>query len=126
MSFSVYLAGGLDSDWRQQITKRWRRKGVTTYDPMTESRQGSIYAFTEDDLGALKASDLLFGYCTYHRYTGMALEFGYAHALAIPIVYVVTQPRIDSMMAAVAAAAFTDLAEAISYCEKRIIPQELP
>lgn len=120
--FRVYLAGGLDSDWRKSLSRRWKRRGVETYDPMTESRQGAIYEFTQDDLAAIAGCDLLFGYCTYHRYTGMALEFGFAHARGIPIVYVNTQPRIDSMMVAVSAAAFTDLDEAIAYCEHRLLP----
>lgn len=123
MSYTVYLAGGLNSDWRVQLADRWLSRNVACYDPMTESRQDAIYEFTNDDLAALRDSDLLFGHCTYHHYTGMALEFGFAHGLGIPIVYVCTQSRIDSMMVAVSKAAFTDLAAAVEYTEKRLLPE---
>ena len=118
----VYLAGGTNSSWRRELEERWiHRTGRTDLcliDPFVDSKQGSVYEFTRDDLAWVAKSCLVFGYVDYHSYTGTALEFGYAHALGKPIVYVTNQPRVDSMMAAVASAVFTDLGAAARYAER--------
>lgn len=125
MSFDIYLAGG-KSDWRTTLRRRWGQKygaDVSTFDPFEDSRQGALYEFTNDDLAAISGSDMVFAFCDYHKYTGMALEFGYAHALEIPIIFVVGpgMPRIDSMMVSVATAAFTDMTEARDFVEERYL-----
>ncbi len=116
---SVYLAGGMDSGWRDQATYWWGGK-VITINPFEDSPQGSIAEFTGSDLDQIRQCNLLFGCLNYPRYTGMALEFGFAHALEIPCVYVHLEGgRIDSMMAGVSAAVFTDLKAALEFCDKK-------
>jgi len=118
----VYLAGGRDTEWREVLAKRWAESGAAeTFDPFVDSRQNAMYEFTQDDLSAIRRSAAVFGYCTYPKYTGMALEFGFAHALCIPIVYVPALPRVDSMMAAVSSAVFLDFDEAVNFLETRIL-----
>jgi hypothetical protein len=118
----VYLAGGRDTEWRDGLTNRWAKSGkAEAFDPFVHSRQNAMYEFTEDDLGAIRRSAAVFGYCTYPKYTGMALEFGFAHALGIPIIYVPALPRVDSMMAAVSTAVFLDFDEAVDFLEQRIL-----
>lgn len=116
----VYLAGG-KGDWRTPLIQRWSQRGVKCYDPFTHSRQDAVYQFTNDDLAAIAESGLIFGNCNYHRYTGMALEFGYAHALGIPIIFVLGQDRIDPMMSAVAVATFIDFDAAVEFTEERYL-----
>lgn len=122
---TVYLAGG-KSDWRKKIIKRWEKLGVDGYDPFERSGQGSIAEFTYFDLNAIARSDLVFAYCDYHKYTGMALEFGYAYSRNIPIIFVVGpgMPRIDSMMIGVSKVAFTDLDEAVKFVEERYLTDQ--
>lgn len=116
----IYLAGG-KSDWRDKLSKKWEKLGVECIDPFKDSRQNAIAEFTLDDLEAVKGADLVFAYCDYHVYNGMSLEFGYAYALGIPIIYTTSLPRIDSMMVGVAKAAFTDLDAAIKFVEERYL-----
>jgi len=116
----VYLAGGLDSGWREVLANRWDGKAICI-DPFKDSSQGAIYEFTHDDLKAIRESDVVFGVCSYPKFDGMALEFGYAHALGIPIIYATNLPRVSSMMAAVSKAVFTDYMEAVEFIEKRYL-----
>lgn len=115
----IYLAGGKSEQWRNYLATRWLNHDLI--DPFKHSRQGAIYQFTNDDLAHIADSDLIFCNCDYHSYTGCALEFGYAHALGKKIVYVCTQPRVDSMMAAVASYVFTDFSAAVDFVEERIL-----
>ena len=117
---SVYLAGGRGSDWRNDLRSRWSGR-ATVVDPFSDCPQDYIYEFTGADLSAIAQCDVVIGYSDFPRYTGMALEFGYAAALRKPIVYVCELPRIDSMMVGVSSAAFTDLAGAIDFVEERYL-----
>lgn len=118
----VYLAGGRSSDWRTQLEARWQGLAVC-FDPFRDSAQGSVAEFTGDDLAAVRSADLVFGNLDYPvAYTGLALEFGYAHALRIPVIYLHSAgPRVDSMMAGVAAGIFTDLEAAAEFAERRFL-----
>ena len=116
----LYLAGGRDSGWRDALRTRWVGR-AEVIDPFKDCPQDYIYQFTHADLQAVAECDLLLGYCTYHRYTGLALEFGYAAALGKPIIYVPALPRVDSMMAGVSTAVFTDLDAATEFIEGRYL-----
>lgn len=124
----VYLGGGRDSEWRDEFRERFgdnlgRNKKLIEYDPFLHSRQGAIYEFTNDDLtwGVRKAS-LMMARVDYPRYTGLALEIGYAKALEIPTMLIWTiGGRIDSMMAGCALWIFTDTNEAFNFLEDRLI-----
>lgn len=117
----VYLAGGKSEEWRLEFKSRFYRK-LDGFDPMTESRQGAIYAFTEDDLQAVNDSQLVFGVVDYPVYTGMALEWGYAAAMEIPTLLVWTlKGRVDSMMAGTSTWLFTDTETAFDFVKQRMI-----
>lgn len=117
----IYLAGD-KSDWRDDLYRRWHcNNKARTVDPFTDCRQGALYLFTHDDLEAIRACDLVFGYCTYERFDGMALEFGFAHALGKPIIFATEHKRVPSMMAAVSQAVFTDFWTAVEFVEERYL-----
>jgi len=118
----IYLAGGLDSGWREALAERWYHKAICI-DPFKDSRQGAIYEFTGDDLACIDQCDILLGFCAWPQFDGMALEFGYAHKGGKTIIYVATLPRVSSMMAAVSKAVFTDLDEAVKFIEVRYLTQ---
>jgi len=120
----VYLGGGLDSEWRDEFTNRFCRKhpSLIEYDPFRQSRQGSIAEFTVDDLAGLEKCSLLIARVDYHRYSGLALEVGFAKARGIPVMLIWTlESRIDPMMAGCALWVFTDTTEAFDFIEKRLI-----
>lgn len=117
----VYLAGGKSEEWRRLVRRKWGR-GVETFDPMADSRQGYIHQFTDDDVDALRSSDLLFAVVDYPRYTGLAAEIGYANALGIPVVLVWTiGGRLDGFLAALSSAVFIDVAEAAAFTQERYL-----
>lgn len=116
----IYLAGGLDSDWRNALRERWKGRAILI-DPFKDSVQDSVYRFTYDDLQHIREADIVFGNCAYHVFDGMALEFGFAHALNKVIVLVCSLPRVPSMMAAVSKAVFTDLEAAVEFVEKKYL-----
>ncbi len=116
----IYLAGGRDSGWRDDLRLRWKDK-AQVLDPFVWADQNSIQGFTGDDLNAIRRSDLVFGNCTFERFDGMALEFGFAFAIAKPIIFVCTLPRIPSMMAGVSQALFTSLDAATVFVEERYL-----
>ncbi len=120
----VYLGGGLDSEWRVVFQERFGRgRGkLIGYDPFTRSRQGSIAEFTSDDLDGVAKSSLLIARVDYPRYTGLALETGYAKARGVPVLLIWTiGGRMEPMMAGCASWIFTDTTEAFDFIEKRLI-----
>lgn len=119
----VYLAGGLDNEWREILTARWAGR-AEVISPFKDSRQGSIYLFTHDDLEHIRRADIVLGHCTWPQFDGIALEFGFAHALDKVIIYVAKLPRVSSMMAAVSKAVFTDLEAAAEFIEERYLRRE--
>jgi len=116
----IYLAGGLDSRWRDALRERWAGRAIII-DPFKDSVQGSLYLFTYDDLQHIRESDIVFGYCTFSRFDGMALEFGFAHALNKVIIFATSHLRVPSMMAAVSKAVFTDWEAAADFVEERFL-----
>ena len=119
MTTKIYLAGGRNSHWRTQVQQVWKDK-AEGIDPFTLA-QGAVHLFTHGDLEAVRECDILFGYNDYSKYTGMALEFGYAHALGKPIIYVPALPRVDSMMAGVSTAIFTEVLSAAEFVLERFL-----
>lgn len=116
---SVYLAGSM-SGWRPEVAAQWGERAITI-NPFEDTPQGSIAEFTQGDLDQIRQSSILFGVLDYPKaYTGMALEFGFARGLEIPCIYVhLNGDRVDSMMAGVSAAVFTDLNKAAEFTERR-------
>jgi nucleoside 2-deoxyribosyltransferase len=118
----VYLAGS-KSDWRKQVTRSWR--GVAeTYDPFSDSRQGATYEFANDDLEAIRNSDLVFAVVDYHVFTGLAVEVGFAHALGIPVILVWGDSklmRVDTFLVGCSAALFTDIPYAAKWTKERYL-----
>ncbi len=124
----VYLAGGKSQGWRKQVKRRWGDL-AETFDPFTQSRQSAAYEFTNDDLEAIRQSDLVFAVVDYPVYTGVSAEVGFAHALGIPVILVwdtVTEGsqapiRVEMFTASMCAAVFTGVAEAASFVKDRYL-----
>ena len=120
----VYLGGGRDDAWREHFRERFESV-FFGFNPFSHSRQGATYEFTNDDLQAVSDSTFVIATVDYHRYTGLALEVGFARALEIPVMLIWTQhapPRVDSMMAGCASWMFTNHVEAFDFIERRLIP----
>lgn len=131
----VYLGGGRSDlggvNWREEFRERFgdhlniggkQRARLTGHDPFKHGRQGAIYEFTNDDLDAVSRSSLLIAHVDFERYTGLALEVGYARALGIPIMLIWTiGGRVDALMAGCALWIFTDYNEALNFLEDRLI-----
>ncbi len=122
----VYLAGGISQAWRKRVSRKWRGL-AKTFDPFTDSRQGAVYEFTNDDLEAVRDSDLVFAVVDYHVYTGLAAEVGFAHALGIPVILVwdvsspTTPKRVETFITACSAALFVDVDEAAEFTKRRYL-----
>lgn len=116
----IYLAGGKDSAWKEDLAVRWNCKAILI-DPFKDSRQGALYLFVYDDLQYIRQCDIVLGHCTFPRFDGMALEWGFAHALGKVLIYVPQLPRVSSMMAAISTAVFTDLDAAAAFIEERYL-----
>lgn len=116
----VYLAGG---KWdREQVLTALSMAGWETYDPFTLSRQDAVYEFVNDDLFAIANSELVFCVIDYPRYTGSAVEIGYARARGIPVVLVWAPgagERIDMFVASCAEAVFTDVGAGLDWVLER-------
>lgn len=122
----VYLAGGKSQAWRKRVNRKWRGLAIT-FDPFTDSRQGAVYQFTNDDLNAIRSSDVVFAVVDYHVYTGLAAEVGFAHALGIPVILVwdvtseYTPGRVETFITACSAALFVDVDEAADFTKRRYL-----
>lgn len=117
----VYLGGGRSEEWRREFEKRFE-KHLTAFDPFRDSRQGAAYEFTNDDLKAVSESEFIIASVDYHRYTGLAIEVGYARALEIPVMLIWTiGGRVDTMMAACSSWTFIDYESAFDFIEKRLL-----
>jgi len=133
----VYLGGGRSDlggvDWRDEFRQRFmdHMEGTTprpkyqrlmAHDPFKMGRQGAMYEFTNDDLGAVSRSSLVIAHVDFARYTGLALEVGYAKALEIPIMLIwAIGGRVDAMMSGCAKWMFTDYHEALNYLEDKLL-----
>ena len=122
---AVYLAGGT-SDWRDHVRERWADTDVILLDPFIDSDQRTLAAFTLDDLALIERSRCVLAYHDYHVYGGLALECGYAAALDRMVVYVCKQPRLDSMIAAVSKAVFTELDPALDFIVRKLELKQRP
>ena len=84
---SVYLAGGMKTNWRESIKEQ--DVSVTWYDPSMHGRENPR-DYTEWDLRAIRSSEILFGFLEDSNPSGMGicLEIGYAKALGKTIIFV--------------------------------------
>lgn len=125
--YQIYLAGG-KSDFRKTLSSWSAFDSVDLVDPFTHSRQDAPYQFVNDDLAHIAASDLMLAVVDYHRYTGLAAEVGYAHALGIPVVLVWpgnAGERLDMFIAAMCSFVFVGedgLAAALTIIQERYLP----
>jgi len=99
--------------WKGDLTDRW--SGVAAiFDPFHSSYVASL---TTDVLDAVRHADLAFAVVGSAIPAPVALALGFAHAHEVPIVLVSFGPAIDSVMAGVASAIFTDFEMAVAYTE---------
>ena len=118
--FTIYLAGGYRDEWRDYLVDTLKGN-VRFINPFRDSRQGALAEFTLDDLAHIDNSHLMIAFSDYPQQDGLMLEFGYAYARKVPIVYCVQQPRVASMAAGVSRAVFTDLEELALWVQRRIL-----
>ena len=125
--YQIYLAGG-KSNFRGRISARRAFDSVVLVNPFTHSRQDAPYQFVNDDLAHIAASDLVLAVVDYHRYTGLAAEIGYAHALGIPVVLVWTEAagrRLDMFVASMCSFVYVgdnSITDALKIIEERYLP----
>ena len=123
---TVYLAGGRNQDWRKMVVRLWAGKAYN-FNPFGDSRQGAAYEFTNDDLQAIRDSDIVFAVVDYPVFTGLAAEVGFAHALGIPVFIVWdcmqgdAPKRVESFVTACAKALFVDVREAAVFVRERYL-----
>lgn len=118
----IYLAGGFRSGW-QSIVKD-ELPDCELLDPSLHNLQDSK-AYTEWDLNAVRQADIVLANMEQSNPGGfsLALEVGYAKALAKKIVFVdqTTDPTLNryfEMVRQVSNAVFTDLHEALAYIKE--------
>src|SRR5687767_4074591 len=82
----VYLAGGMRSDWRDQVKAV---SGHTYIDPTQHKLEDAI-GYTFWDLAAVESCDLVFAYMEKDNPSGvgMVLEIGYALGLGKKVIFV--------------------------------------
>lgn len=88
MRKSIYLAGGMHSDWREGASQ-WSNSEFIDPKKMNEAiADPSIY--TRNDLEAIQSCDgvLAFMDAANPSGYGLSVEVGYAHALGKPIAFV--------------------------------------
>jgi nucleoside 2-deoxyribosyltransferase len=85
---TVYLAGGMHSDWREQV-KMGVQHTVNFFDPCTHGFK-SEDAYTFWDIQAIRKSDIVFAYMEPDNPSGvgLAFEIGYAVALGRSVIFV--------------------------------------
>ena len=110
----VYLAGTLDSDWRDIVKAAVPRH--TYYDPGIDSDQRYACVFAQQDLAGIDNSGLVFAYETNHPISlGTAAEIGYAYAKGKRIIYVDERKEINLFLASLSEKTFSDLMAGIEY-----------
>ena len=111
----VYLAGGLNSDWRDKVMREI--PDAIYIDPRTHDLEDNARAYTAWDLLGVERCDVLFAYLERDNPSGigMALEMGYAKAKGKPILLV--DERCDghtNMLRAAATVAVSTFSEGLS------------
>ena len=83
----VYLAGGFKSGWQAQVIEQL--PGLDFRDPSQHKIQDPA-EYTQWDLNAIRASDIVLGYMEPTNPGGysLALEIGFAHALGKKVLLV--------------------------------------
>jgi nucleoside 2-deoxyribosyltransferase len=83
----VYLAGGFKSGWQAQVIEQL--PGLDFLDPSQHKIQDPA-EYTQWDLNAIRASDIVLGYMEPTNPGGysLALEIGFAHALGKKVLLV--------------------------------------
>ena len=110
----VYLAGTMESDWREIVKKASPRH--TYYDPGIDSDQRYACVFAQQDLAGIDGAHLVFAYETNHPVSlGTAAEMGYAFAKGKRIIYVDERKEINLFLASLSERTFSDLTAGIEY-----------
>lgn len=94
VSKRVYLAGGMNNQWRKVITKKL--EGTASFfsfiDPM-DNKMKNPDQYTFWDLRSIEQSDILVGYMEQSNPSGygLNLEIGYAKALGKTIILIIPE-----------------------------------
>jgi nucleoside 2-deoxyribosyltransferase len=117
MTTRIYLAGGFYKGYKTEIRARLGA-GFELHDP----EDGVVIPgrYVGEDLDAIEDCDLVLAYHDEYPFVyGMAAEIGYAVAVGKPVIYVCTRPRIDSFLAGLSRATFTNLGPACAFVGER-------
>ena len=128
----VYLAGGMRSNWQDQIIQAC--SNLTFLDPRTHHLT-DVAAYTRWDLSSIQASDCVFAYLEKDNPGGQGLliELGYAKALGKLIIFVdeksttdAKQRRYLAMAHEIVDKSFTSLDDALSFLKQYNLIADLP
>lgn len=92
---SIYLAGGMSSNWQQKIINKFQKEFII-YNPRDHELDNSL-EYTEWDLFYVKNADILFAFMEKDNPSGfgLTLEVGYAKAMGKLIVLVDEKSSVD-------------------------------
>ncbi|GLI82571.1 hypothetical protein ANABIO32_02580 [Rossellomorea marisflavi] len=116
----IYLSGGMYSGWQDSIIKK---DGVEYFDPRLHSQQNvSAIKFVDDDIKAVRESDLVFCYIEESNPMplGAAWECAVAAENNIPIITVWEKAYIDPFFATNSLYLYCDLDSGIERLNKYI------
>ncbi|MNR71250.1 Nucleoside 2-deoxyribosyltransferase [compost metagenome] len=84
---TVYLAGGMRTNWQDEVIKRV--KGAIFLDPRNHGASDED-GYTAWDLAAVERSDIIFGFIekTNPCGAGLAVEFGMAYGMGKRVLYI--------------------------------------
>lgn len=118
----VYLAGGFKSGWQAQVIEQL--PGLDFLDPSQHKIQDPA-EYTQWDLNAIRASDIVLGYMEPTNPGGysLALEIGFAHALGKKVLLVdeINDPSVSKyfeMVRQCSGRVFATLDQAIDHLRK--------
>jgi nucleoside 2-deoxyribosyltransferase len=116
----IYLSGGMYSGWQDLIS---HKEGVEYFDPRLHSQQNiSAIKFVEDDIKAVKESDLVFCYIEESNPMplGAAWECAVASESNIPIITVWEKSYIDPFFATNSLYLYRDFNSGLERLNKQI------
>lgn len=89
MVFSIYLAGGMRSDWQDRLIAKLPSGRITIYDPRSQTTTDPS-EYTAWDLAHVVRADCIVSQMAPDNPSGFGLsvEVGYAYALGKPIIFI--------------------------------------
>ena len=125
MRQTVYLAGGMRSDWQMNVKRSVHaaNRDVQFFDPMAREQDLTFSEYSVWDLHKVKQSDIVFAYMEQDNISGygMSVEIGYAKGLGKTVILCRESNRDSSkdrylrFMDSCADIVFNDIDKAVNY-----------